>query len=55
MSSAFANSAGRKKLPRSLLVSAPPSAGEKLALLVTNVPPAEALTPLRNARFAGLK
>jgi hypothetical protein len=41
----LAKIAGRKKLPRSVFVSAPPPAGEKLDLLVTNTPPADALTP----------
>jgi hypothetical protein len=37
-----------------LSVSAPPSAGSKLDLLVRNTPPTDALTPPMKARFAGL-
>ena len=51
---ALANSAGMRTLPRSLLVSAPPPAGEKVDLLVMNMPVAEALTPPMKTRFAGL-
>ena len=50
----FAKSSGRKKLPRLVLVSGPPPDGEKLVLVVRNTPPADALTPPMNARFAGL-
>ena len=50
----FAKIAGKKKLPRSVLVSAPLTDGEKVDLLVTNTAPAEACTPPMNARLAGL-